>query len=217
LSASAFFVGLGGQCSYRRKKKMNAQILVVDDEVDFCSNVADILGNLGYQAEVAYRGADAIECSKRRAHDLFLLDYRLPCMTGAKLYTRLKETRASTPAILVTAYASSDAVEEADAAGIGDVLEKPVDFGELISVIQRRLVRHRPMTFQEAYPNAFAHFTTVDGFMKSSAPPDECVRCEMPATWFHKALGLYFCSRECHEGYEAAERRRLAGSARIWN
>ena len=196
---------------------MNAQILVVDDEVDFCSNVADILGSLGYRTEVAYRGLDAIECSKRQAHDLFLLDYRLPCMTGAELYTRLKETRASTPAVMVTAYASNNAVKQASDAGIGDVLEKPVDFGELISVIQRRLVSRRSMKFQEEYPNAFAHFTTGDGFMKSSGPPDECVCCEGPASWFHKELGLYFCSRDCHESYEAAERRRLAGQARTWN
>lgn len=196
---------------------MNARILVVDDEVDFCSNVADILGNLGYQTDVAYRGLDAIECSKRQPHDLFLLDYRLPCMTGAELYTRLKETRASTPAVMVTAYASNNAAKQASDAGIGDVLEKPVDFGELISVIQRRLATRRAMNFEEEYPKAFAHFTTGDGFMKSSGPPNECVRCEMPATWFHKALGLYFCSRECHQSYEAAERCRRAGQARTWN
>jgi len=187
------------------------EILVVDDEVDFCSNVADILGDSGYRTDVAYRGHDAIECSKRQPHDLFLLDYRLPCMTGAELYLRLKETRASTPAVLVTACASNETVEQASAAGIADILEKPVDFGELISVIQRRLGSRRATNFEEEYPNAFNHFTTADGFMKGSGQPDECVGCERPATWFHKALGLYFCSRECHESYEAAQRRRQAG------
>jgi CheY-like chemotaxis protein len=195
------------------RNRMNARILVVDDEVDFCSNVADILGGLGCQTDVAYRGLDAIECSKKKTHDLFLLDYRLPCMTGAELYRRLKEARASTPAVLVSAFASNEAIEQAGAAGIGDILEKPVDFGELISVIQRRLLSGRAMNFEEEYPNAFVHFTTGDGFMKGSGRPDECVHCEGPATWFHKVLGLYFCSRECHESYEAAERRRQAGQA----
>jgi DNA-binding response OmpR family regulator len=190
---------------------MNARILVVDDEVDFCSNVADILNDSGYRVDVAYRGHDAIECSKRQTHDLFLLDYRLPCMNGAELYLRLKATRASTPAVLVTAFASNETAERASAAGIGDVLEKPVDFGELISVIQRRLMSHRATNFEEEYPNAFVHFTTGDGFMKGSGRPDECAHCDRPATWFHKVLGLYFCSRECHESHEAAQRRRRAG------
>ena len=69
------------------------------------------------------------------------------------------------------------------------------------------------MSFEAEYPDAFAHFTTGDGFMKGSGQSDECVCCEGPAAWFHKSLGLYFCSRKCHERYEAAERRRQAGNA----
>jgi hypothetical protein len=62
--------------------------------------------------------------------------------------------------------------------------------------------------FHEQYPRAFPHFVTDDGFMKGSAAIEECVECEAPTTWFHKALGLYFCSRACHERYEAKEGRR---------
>lgn len=57
------------------------------------------------------------------------------------------------------------------------------------------------MTFDDQHPSAFVHFTTADGFMKGSGQPDECVECQQPTAWFHKALGLYFCSRECHTRY----------------
>ena len=120
---------------------MTAQILVVDDEVDFCSNMADILGDMGYGIDVAYRGQEAIERAKEQPYDLFLLDYKLPCMTGAELYKRLKEAGASSPAVMVTGYASHNTVEEATAAGVGTVLEKPVDFGKLISVIERHVAQ----------------------------------------------------------------------------
>ncbi len=63
----------------------------------------------------------------------------------------------------------------------------------------------RATTFEEEYPDAFAHYITQDGFMKGSGQTDECVCCEGPATWFHKALGLYFCSRECYVRYGAAK------------
>lgn len=121
---------------------MAAQILVVDDEPDFCSNMADILGDMGYGIDVAYRGDDAIERAKHQPYDLFLLDYKLPCMTGAELYRRLKEARDSTPAVIVTGYASHEAAEEAKAAGVGTVLEKPVDFGKLLSVIEQQVGCH---------------------------------------------------------------------------
>jgi DNA-binding NtrC family response regulator len=119
--------------------KVNAQILVVDDEPDFCSNMADILGDMGYGVDVAYRAVDAIQRAETRPYDLFLLDYRLPCMTGAELYKRLRASRASTPALMVTAFASHDAVAEAAAAGVSEVIQKPVDFRKLISTIERQL------------------------------------------------------------------------------
>ena len=60
------------------------------------------------------------------------------------------------------------------------------------------------MKFDEEHPDAFVHFVTADGFMKGSGQRSECVYCEGPTTWFHKAVGLYFCSRECHQHYTAA-------------
>lgn len=120
---------------------MIAQILVVDDEPDFCSNVADILGDMGYEIDVVYRGWDAIDHAKQRSYDLFLLDYRLPCMNGAELFKRLKEQKPLVPAVIVTAYASHEAVSQAKAAGVGEVIQKPVDFGQLVSVIERQIRR----------------------------------------------------------------------------
>ena len=120
-------------------RQVNAQILVVDDEEDYCSNVADILGDMGYHIDVAYRGKDAIELATQRPYDLLLLDYKLPCMTGSELYKRLKEAGVTRPAIMVTGYASHETVEQAKAAGVGAVMEKPVDFGKLVSVIERQV------------------------------------------------------------------------------
>lgn len=59
------------------------------------------------------------------------------------------------------------------------------------------------MKLDEEYPKAFTHFATPDGFMKGSGQKDECAYCEAPTAWFHKSLGLYFCSRECYERFEA--------------
>jgi CheY-like chemotaxis protein len=109
-------------------------ILVVDDDQDTCSNLADILGDLGYQIDVAYRGWDAIDLAKAKHYGLALLDYKLPCMTGVELFNRLRGQQRDLPAIIISAYVRSEAEEAARQAGV-PVLAKPIDFGQLISRI----------------------------------------------------------------------------------
>lgn len=118
---------------------MGVQILVIDDEPDFCDNVADILGDLGYDVDVAYSGVGAIERVKQRPYDLFLIDYKLPCTNGAELYQRLKQIGASGPAMIVTSHPALEIAEEAATAGISAIIEKPVDVGRLLNAIEQQV------------------------------------------------------------------------------
>ena len=54
--------------------KHTPSILVVDDEVDTCRNLSDILADLGYHVDVAHDGLSALEMVRRRAYDVALLD-----------------------------------------------------------------------------------------------------------------------------------------------
>ena len=53
-------------------------ILLVDDDVDACRNVSDILGDLGYTVDVAHDGPSALEMAEGRTYDVALLDLRMP-------------------------------------------------------------------------------------------------------------------------------------------
>jgi two-component system response regulator HydG len=110
-------------------------ILVVDDDVDTCRNLADILNDLGYHVDVAQDGLSALELVRRNAYDLALLDYKMPGMDGLTLYREIKRLRAGTVAIVVTAYAGGTTAEEALGAGAWHVLPKPVDFPKLLSLV----------------------------------------------------------------------------------
>jgi CheY-like chemotaxis protein len=111
------------------------RVLVVDDEVDTCANLSDILTELGYQVDVAYDGPSALELVQRTAYDVALLDLKMPGMDGLELYRRIKELRAGTVAIVVTAYAGSHTAQEALAAGAWRILAKPVDFPQLMKLV----------------------------------------------------------------------------------
>jgi CheY-like chemotaxis protein len=112
-----------------------ASILIVDDDVDTCSNLSDILTDLGYRVEVAHDGPAALALARARHYDAALLDLKMPGMDGLTLYRELRRIRADTVAIIVTAYAGSDVVEEALAAGAWRVLAKPVDFPKLLDLV----------------------------------------------------------------------------------
>lgn len=114
-------------------------ILVVDDEVDTCHNLKDILTDLGYEADVAFDGASALELARKRPYAVALLDLKMPGMDGLTLYRELRKIRSSTVAIVVTAYASKDTTEEALAAGAWHVLAKPVDLPRLMGLVGEAL------------------------------------------------------------------------------
>lgn len=114
-------------------------ILVVDDDVDTCRNLSDILGDLGYQVDTAHDGMMALELVRKNAYDVALLDLKMPGMDGLTLYREIKKLSAGTVAIIVTAYAGGATLEEARACGAWQVMGKPVDFPLLLGAVQEIL------------------------------------------------------------------------------
>jgi two-component system, NtrC family, response regulator HydG len=114
-------------------------ILVVDDEVDTCRNLSDILADLGYGVDIAHDGLTALEMVRQKPYDVALLDLKMPGMDGLTLYREIKKLRAGTVAIVVTAYAGGDTKAEALVAGAWQVLAKPVDFPKLLNFVDEAL------------------------------------------------------------------------------
>src|SRR5947209_5991575 len=115
------------------------RVLVVDDEQDTCSNLSDILTDLGYRVDCAYDGRTALELVRQTPYDVALLDLKMPAMDGLTLYREIKKLRAGTVAIVVTAYAGGTTTEEALQAGAWRVLPKPVDFPRLLGLVSEAM------------------------------------------------------------------------------
>jgi DNA-binding response OmpR family regulator len=116
-----------------------SSILVVDDEVDTCRNLSDILTDLGYQVDTAYDGFSALELVRKQPYDIALLDLKMPGMDGLTLYRELRKLRAETVAIVVSAFAAKNTTAEALDAGAWQVLSKPVDFPVLLKLLGEAL------------------------------------------------------------------------------
>jgi two-component system response regulator HydG len=68
-------------------------VLIVDDEVDSCRNLSDILTDLGFRVDCATEGKGALDLVRQRHYDVALLDLKMPGMDGLALYREIKKIR----------------------------------------------------------------------------------------------------------------------------
>ena len=115
---------------------MKLPILLVDDNLDSCQTAAKLIRLAGdYETDIAQDGFTALELIERKHYALAIIDYQMPDMNGVELFRRIRQIRPKMKAIFVTGYATLDVIYPAIDAGILRVLAKPVDFEELIPVI----------------------------------------------------------------------------------
>jgi DNA-binding NtrC family response regulator len=113
------------------------KILVVDDNEEFCRNMADILELKDYEVVTAYDGFEALELVKQNGFGLVLMDVKMPVMDGVETFKKVKEVASATPVIMVTAFAVEDLIREALREGAFGALKKPLDFNQLFGLIEQ--------------------------------------------------------------------------------
>lgn len=116
------------------------KILVVDDEKLLVKGLKFNLENEGYEVQVAYDGAAAVELVHRENFDLVLLDWMMPVMSGSDACMKIREF-SDVPVIMLTAR-SEDADKLAGfACGADDYITKPYNILEVKARIRALLRR----------------------------------------------------------------------------
>lgn len=119
------------------------KILVVDDDTNLRETLAELLEMEGYATAQAANGQECVEMVEREFFNLILMDYNLPDETGLNLIKKIRSFNAETQIIMVTAYASLNAMIKAMHEAVYDFLIKPVDFDYLKRTIGRALEKYR--------------------------------------------------------------------------
>ena len=112
---------------------LDAQILVVEDEVDARSALVDILELSGYRAAPAGNGREALDYLRKSSRpSLIILDLLMPEMDGWQFRTEQKKdaSLASVPVVVITAFGGA-------AIDANEVLVKPVDVDRLLDIVNR--------------------------------------------------------------------------------
>lgn len=114
-------------------------ILVVDDEPDARNLMGKLLAVFGYEADVAPDGKTALVLLEEKDYGLAILDYQMPGMNGVQLFKHMHRARPDLCGIFLTGNATLDVVYPALEAGVLRILAKPVDFRELIPLIEEQM------------------------------------------------------------------------------
>jgi CheY-like chemotaxis protein len=112
------------------------QLLLVEDDEDLRSAMADALGDLGYQVLEAGNGKEALQLARARAPSLILLDLMMPIMDGWTFLRRRAEDVELSAIPVVVLSAQHDEDFPADG-GVLLFLRKPPDMPGLVAIIER--------------------------------------------------------------------------------
>jgi DNA-binding NtrC family response regulator len=116
-----------------------SRILIIDDEENICTMLADFLEDRGYETFQANTGEDAMRLIKEARPHLILLDIRMPEMSGVDMLGRIRQVDREVVIIMITAYHDIDIAQQALKNGASDFITKPIDLDYLATSIQHKL------------------------------------------------------------------------------
>ncbi|MCP4415297.1 MAG: response regulator [Chloroflexi bacterium] len=116
------------------------RILLAEDNTINQKVATRMLSRLGYRADVAANGLEAIAALKRQPYDVVLMDIQMPEMDGETATQHIREQwppEQQPTIVAMTAHAMKDDKERLLTAGMDDYISKPVRVNELVEVLNR--------------------------------------------------------------------------------
>jgi FixJ family two-component response regulator len=94
-------------------------IYVVDDDSDVLGSLRFLLETDGFEVRTFRSAAALLNGSVVGEADCFVIDYKMPAMSGIELANWLRDCHVGTPVILISGYPDENIEKKATAAGIG--------------------------------------------------------------------------------------------------
>lgn len=117
-------------------------ILLVDDEVEFVSTLAERLELRGINARVAYDGESALKAVAENEPQVMVLDVMMPGIKGLDVLQRVREERPQVRVILLTGQGKTRDGIEGMRYGAFAYMMKPLDLEELIRTLSEAINAH---------------------------------------------------------------------------
>src|ERR1039457_7284202 len=111
------------------------RVLIVEDEENERTGLAELISGWGYRTETAVDGVEALEKVTVFAPSIVITDVKMPRMGGMELVEGLSEVSQSIAVVMVTAQKTTENAFHAGRLGVQDYIEKPIDFRRLRSIL----------------------------------------------------------------------------------
>lgn len=106
-------------------------VLLLEDDRELATFIADGLGELGHRAEHTLRGDDALAALVASPFDVAIIDRMVPGIDGLEVTRRARRAGCHTPILMLTAMSGIEDRVDGLEGGADDYLVKPFAFSEL--------------------------------------------------------------------------------------
>ena len=117
------------------------RVLVVEDEAEIATDIAQSLGEAGFSVQTSDNGEDAWFLGGTETYDAIVLDLGLPRLDGLTVLRRWRREDVATPIIVLTARGSWTERVAGINAGADDYMSKPFQMEELVARLRGLLRR----------------------------------------------------------------------------
>jgi nitrogen regulation protein NR(I) len=121
------------------------KILIVDDDPQLRTSFEKVLTGEGHTVQSVASGEKGLDLCQKSLPDLVILDIRLPGIDGLQTFKAIHEIEPKLPAIIMTAYGTTDTAIEATKLGAFDYVLKPFEIPDMLSLIDKALEAGRFM------------------------------------------------------------------------
>jgi DNA-binding response OmpR family regulator len=115
---------------------LEIRVLLIDDEEEFASALAERLSLRGMRTSTCNRGEEGLKMIETDPPQVVILDMNMPGLSGMDVLARIRTDHPEIRVILLTGQSPREVEKAASGAGACDYLTKPVNIGELIVKIR---------------------------------------------------------------------------------
>jgi DNA-binding NtrC family response regulator len=152
------------------------KVLIVEDEENERSGLAEHLSSWGYQTETACDGVEGLQKVSEWSPAIVVTDLKMPRMDGMELLKRLAADTQAMAVIVVTAQGTIDSAVEAMRIGAYNYITKPIDLNRLRTLLQNAAERYEDKVEKEVMRRKLRDAGSLGKLVGSSKKMQETFR-----------------------------------------
>lgn len=112
------------------------KILIIDDERAIRNSLREILGDEGFEADVAEDGAQGLEMALKEKYGVVFCDIKMPGMDGVEVLDKFQEEGIDSAVVMISGHGDIDTAVECIKKGAFDFIQKPLDLNRILITIK---------------------------------------------------------------------------------